>query len=78
MANDVCIWFGCIMLCILQFVIGMVGLALDGNCATTWAQCGLMLAFISIYDLTFGPFCYVLLAEVRLPDCVVPRWPTGP
>ena len=52
MADDMCIWciwFGCIMLCILQFVIGMVGLALNGNRATTWAQCGLMLAFISIY-----------------------------
>lgn len=53
---------GCTVLCILQFVIGMVDLA--DNRAATWAQCGLMLACTLAYDLTLGPFCYVLLAEV--------------
>lgn len=39
-----------------------------------WADAGLHFHL----RLTLGPFCYVLLAEARLPDCVVPRWPTGP
>lgn len=55
----------------------MVGLALNGSRATTWAQYGLTLAFTCIYDLTLGLY-YVLLAEVCLPDCVVPRWSCRP
>lgn len=55
---------GCTVLCILQFVIGMVDLTPDGNRAGVWAQCGLMIACTLAYDLTLGPFCYVLLAEV--------------
>lgn len=53
---------GCTVLCILQFVIGIIDLA--DNRAATWAQCGLMLACTLAYDLTLGPLCYVLLAEV--------------
>ncbi|KAL4877825.1 general substrate transporter [Aspergillus karnatakaensis] len=55
--------FGCISLSILLFAIGAVDLA-PRDTAATWAQCALMLACTFVYDLSLGPFCYVLLAEV--------------
>ncbi|KAJ0421155.1 general substrate transporter, partial [Aspergillus carlsbadensis] len=54
---------GCIALSITLFAIGAVDLAPHAT-AATWAQCALMLACVFIYDLSLGPFCYVLLAEV--------------
>ncbi|KAJ5244286.1 hypothetical protein N7489_004382 [Penicillium chrysogenum] len=55
--------FGCTVLAIVQFIIGAVDLA-PRQTSTTWAQCGLMLVCTFAYDLSLGPFCYVLLAEV--------------
>lgn len=55
--------FGCSTLAIVLLIIGVVDLA-PRQSSTTWAQCGLMLACTFVYDLTLGPFCYVLLAEV--------------
>ncbi|KAF7137002.1 hypothetical protein CNMCM5793_006753 [Aspergillus hiratsukae] len=55
--------FGCVSLMILQLAIGTIDLA-PRRTGTTWAQCGLMLVCNFVYDLTLGPFCYVLLAEV--------------
>ncbi|KAL3481402.1 general substrate transporter [Aspergillus californicus] len=56
--------FGCISLALVQFAIGAVDLAPRATAATTWAQCALMLLCTFVYDLSLGPFCYVLLAEV--------------
>lgn len=60
--------FGCCSLAVALFAIGAVDLAPRGNestrVAATWAQCALMLLCTFIYDLSLGPFCYVLLAEV--------------
>ncbi|KAL2832611.1 general substrate transporter [Aspergillus cavernicola] len=55
--------FGCCTLSLLLFTIGAVDLA-PRQQSTTWAQCALMLLCTFIYDLSLGPFCYVLLAEV--------------
>ncbi|KAJ5902963.1 hypothetical protein N7504_005346 [Penicillium tannophilum] len=55
--------FGCSMLAILLFIIGIVDIV-PRQKSTTWAQCGLMLVCTFVYDLSLGPFCYVLLAEV--------------
>ncbi|KAL4778876.1 general substrate transporter [Aspergillus varians] len=55
--------FGCCSLAIALFAIGAVDLA-PRDRAATWAQCALMLLCTFIYDLSLGPFCYVLLAEV--------------
>ncbi|KAL6230992.1 hypothetical protein BDW75DRAFT_244323 [Aspergillus navahoensis] len=55
--------FGCCSLAIVLFAIGAVDLA-PRQAAATWAQCALMLLCTFIYDLSLGPFCYVLLAEV--------------
>ncbi|EAW13563.1 putative MFS alpha-glucoside transporter [Aspergillus clavatus NRRL 1] len=54
---------GCASLAVLQLAIGAVDLA-PRQTGTVWAQCGLMLLCTFVYDLTLGPFCYVLLAEV--------------
>ncbi|KAL4804122.1 general substrate transporter, partial [Aspergillus unguis] len=55
--------FGCASLAVVLFCIGAVDLA-PRSVNATWAQCGLMLLCTFIYDLSLGPFCYVLLAEV--------------
>ncbi|CAG8073563.1 unnamed protein product [Penicillium nalgiovense] len=55
--------FGCSVLAIVLFMIGVIDLA-PRQTSTTWAQCGLMLVCTFVYDLSLGPFCYVLLAEV--------------
>lgn len=59
---------GCTVLCALQLSIGLVDAIApqdgSGNKGATWAQCGLMIVCTLVYDLTLGPFCYVLLAEV--------------
>jgi MFS family permease len=55
--------FGCCALSVTLFAIGAVDLAPRAN-AATWAQCALMLCCTFVYDLSLGPFCYVLLAEV--------------
>ncbi|XHG08913.1 hypothetical protein AWENTII_012001 [Aspergillus wentii] len=56
--------FGCSALAILLFIIATLDFAPRQTNSPTWAQCALMLACNFIYDLTLGPFCYVLLAEV--------------
>ncbi|KAL4912629.1 hypothetical protein BDW62DRAFT_194093 [Aspergillus aurantiobrunneus] len=56
--------FGCVSLALVLFAIGAVDLAPRNTGAATWAQCALMLLCTFIYDLSLGPFCYVLLAEV--------------
>ncbi len=60
--------FGCCSLAVALFAIGAVDLAPRGvestRVAVTWAQCGIMLLCTFVYDLSLGPFCYVLLAEV--------------
>ncbi|KAL4950220.1 general substrate transporter [Aspergillus filifer] len=55
--------FGCCSLAVALFAIGAVDLA-PRETSATWAQCGLMLLCTFIYDLSLGPFCYVLLTEV--------------
>lgn len=56
---------GCSSLAVTLFAIGAVDLAPPSHkTAATWSQCGLMLLSTLIYDLSLGPFCYVLLAEV--------------
>ncbi|KAI9368654.1 general substrate transporter [Aspergillus egyptiacus] len=56
--------FGCCSLAVVLFAIGAVDLAPGSTIAATWAQCGLMLLCTFVYDISLGPFCYVLLAEV--------------
>ncbi|KAL4736179.1 general substrate transporter [Aspergillus similis] len=55
--------FGCCSLALVLFAVGAADLA-PRQAAARWAQCALMLLCTFIYDLSLGPFCYVLLAEV--------------
>ncbi|KAJ5815144.1 sugar transporter [Penicillium riverlandense] len=56
--------WGCAGLSVLLFLIGVLDLVPRSNSGPVWAQCVLMLACNFVYDLTIGPFCFVLLAEV--------------
>lgn len=57
--------WGCAGLTVALFIIGALDLApRTANTAPVWAQCALILACNFVYDLTIGPFCFVLLAEV--------------
>ncbi|EAU37867.1 conserved hypothetical protein [Aspergillus terreus NIH2624] len=57
--------WGCAGLTVALFVIGTLDLAPRNHSTTpVWAQCALILACNFVYDLTVGPFCFVLLAEV--------------
>ncbi|KAJ9134632.1 Sugar transporter [Pleurostoma richardsiae] len=56
--------WGCAALTILCFVIATLDFAPQASTAPTWAQCSLMLVCNFVYDVTIGPYCFVLLAEV--------------
>ncbi|KAI4849609.1 general substrate transporter [Aureobasidium sp. EXF-8845] len=56
--------FGTIGLATIMFLIGAIDFAPRASSAPTWAQCSLMLLANLIYDITIGPLCYVMLAEV--------------
>ncbi|KAJ5102225.1 sugar transporter [Penicillium alfredii] len=56
--------WSCMVLAVLLFIIGVLDLAPRHTSAPVWAQCALMLVCNFAYDLTIGPFCFVLLAEV--------------
>ncbi|RAL12824.1 putative MFS alpha-glucoside transporter [Aspergillus homomorphus CBS 101889] len=54
---------GCSALAVVLLLIGVLDV-IPRHTATIWAQCALMLACTLVYDVSLGPFCYVLLAEV--------------
>jgi hypothetical protein len=56
--------FGTIGLATIMFLIGAIDFAPRATSAPTWTQCSLMLLANLIYDITIGPLCYVMLAEV--------------
>jgi SP family general alpha glucoside:H+ symporter-like MFS transporter len=56
--------YGSIILCVLLFTIGMVGIAPLSNHSASWAIGSMLLIFTFVYDLTIGPVCYSLVAEL--------------
>lgn len=58
------VW-GCAALSAFCFIIATLDFApqTSGH-AATWVQCTLMLVCNFVYDVTIGPYCFVLLAEV--------------
>lgn len=56
--------WGCVGLAALCFIIATIDFAPKTSTAPTWAQCALMLVCNLVYDITIGPYCFVLLAEV--------------
>lgn len=56
--------YGTGMLCVLLFVIGMIGIAPKSDKAASWAVGSMLLVFAFTYDFTVGPVCYSLVAEM--------------
>ena len=57
-------FYGGVVLCVLLFIIGMLGIAPSSNKGASWAIGSLLLIFTFTYDLTIGPVCYSLVAEL--------------
>lgn len=45
-------------------IIGLVGIEPSSNKSASWAIGSMLLAYTFIYDLTIGPVCYSLVAEI--------------
>lgn len=56
--------YGSMTLCALLLIIGLVGIAPTSNHSASWAIGSMLLIFTFIYDLTVGPVCYSLVAEL--------------
>jgi SP family general alpha glucoside:H+ symporter-like MFS transporter len=56
--------WGSIALLALLMIIGFTAIAPESNIASRWAIGSMLLLFTFIYDLTVGPVCYALVAEV--------------
>lgn len=54
--------YGCIALFALLFIIAFTSFA--SNIASKWAIGSMLLVFTFVYDLTVGPICFALVAEV--------------
>ncbi|TVY82806.1 Maltose permease MAL31 [Lachnellula suecica] len=55
---------GSCILCVLLLIIGLTSIAPASNVPSRWAIGSMLLLFTLIYDLTVGPVCYALVAEV--------------
>lgn len=61
--RSIYLW-GLVFLDLFLFVIGFVGLAPAGNAAAPWVVGSMLLVHVFTYDLTVGPVCYCLVAEI--------------
>jgi SP family general alpha glucoside:H+ symporter-like MFS transporter len=55
---------GTATMCVILFVVGMLGIAPKSNKAVSWAVGSMILVFAFVYDSTVGPVCYSLVAEM--------------
>ncbi|CZR67483.1 probable transporter (major facilitator superfamily) [Phialocephala subalpina] len=55
---------GSLVLFALLMIIGLTAIAPASNLGSRWAIGSMLLIFTFIYDLTVGPVCYALVAEV--------------
>jgi SP family general alpha glucoside:H+ symporter-like MFS transporter len=51
-------------MCVILFIVGMLGIAPKSNKAVSWAVGSMILVFAFVYDSTVGPVCYSLVAEM--------------
>ncbi|KAJ5623057.1 hypothetical protein N7490_011662 [Penicillium lividum] len=56
--------FGTATMCMILFIVGMLGIAPASNKAVSWAIGSMILVFAFVYDSTVGPVCYSLVAEM--------------
>jgi len=57
------VW-GLVVMFILLLVIGFVGIEPESNKGASWAIGSMLLIYTFVYDLTVGPVCYSLVAEI--------------
>jgi SP family general alpha glucoside:H+ symporter-like MFS transporter len=57
------VW-GLFVMCCLLLIIGFVGIAPSSNTSASWAVGSMLLVYTFVYDLTVGPVCYSLVAEI--------------
>ncbi|KAJ5949167.1 hypothetical protein N7454_000751 [Penicillium verhagenii] len=55
---------GTATMCLILFIVGMLGIAPTSNKAVSWAIGSMILVFAFVYDSTVGPVCYSLVAEM--------------
>lgn len=55
---------GTATMCVVLFIVGMIGIAPKSNHAASWAIGSMILVFAFVYDSTVGPVCYSLVAEM--------------
>jgi SP family general alpha glucoside:H+ symporter-like MFS transporter len=55
---------GAASLLVLLLIIGLASIASSTNKASRWAIGSMLLIFTLVYDLTVGPVCYALVAEL--------------
>lgn len=56
--------FGLVILMLLLIIVGFLAIPGQGNTGSAWATGTMLLLFTFMYDLTVGPVCYCLVAEV--------------
>jgi SP family general alpha glucoside:H+ symporter-like MFS transporter len=56
--------WGCVALFFILIIIGGMGIPTTPSAGLSWTAGSFMLLFTGIYDLTIGPVCYCLCAEV--------------
>ena len=61
--RSIYLYGSCVLFCLL-LIIGFTAIAPESNIASRWAIGSMLLLFTFIYDLTVGPVCYALVAEV--------------
>ena len=55
---------GLATMCVVLFIVGMLGIAPKSNKSVSWAVGSMILVFAFVYDSTVGPVCYALVAEM--------------
>ncbi|KAJ6032587.1 hypothetical protein N7540_003319 [Penicillium herquei] len=55
---------GLATMCMILFIVGMLGIAPSSNKAVSWAIGSMILVLAFVYDSTVGPVCYSLVAEM--------------
>lgn len=55
---------GCVAMCTLLFIVGMIGVTTQNNQSASWAVGAMLLCFAFTFDSTVGPVCYSLVGEI--------------
>ena len=57
-------FYGLCVLCGLLIIVGGLGTISDNNVGAQWGVGSILLVYTFVYDITVGPVCYSLVAEI--------------